>query len=249
MASVGSVNVLASKSATIKATSFAAAVSFSIGGETGVSVAGGGSTAENLINATTSAYISNSTLKSVGAVAVDATDASVIDATVASIAASVALGGSNGVGVVIGVPTPITGSATARNGNRLVGLPSGKLDQRQRPRRCQRSGPETINATTEAAAVSLAGGGDSGVAISGAGVGDINQSNVAIQANVSGGSIDSGGLIVAASDKSSIEAFAGAAALSGAIGGSGGVAVSVGISIAENSIVDPVSAMSRGSPR
>ena len=141
-APVGSVNVLASESATIKATSFAAAVSFSIGGETGVSVAGGGSTAENLINATTSAYISNSTLNSVGAVAVDATDASVIDATVASIAASVALGGSNGVGVAIGVSYAHNRISDGTEfGNRLGrGLPSGKLDQRQRPRRCQRSG-------------------------------------------------------------------------------------------------------------
>ena len=242
------VAVTATESATIEATSFAAAVSLSIGGSNGVSVAGGGSTAVNLIDAATHAAISSSTLNSVGAVTVKAADTSVIEATVASIAASVAAGGSNGVGVAIGVSFALNriSDGTASGQGSVEADIVGSSITASGPVDVGAQAAETIDAVTEAAAVGLGGGGTTGVAVSGAGVGDINQSDVAIKATVSGGSIRAGGVTVEASDTSSIEAFAGAAALSGAVGGTAGVGVAVGVSIAENDIHDPVSASITG---
>ena len=187
-------------------------------------------------------------MSTVGAVTVKATDDSDIEANVGSLAASVAAGGSAGVGVAIGVAYAHnrisdgtesgTGAVTAYvSGGSIHG--TGLVD-------VEANAQETISAATDAASASISGGGSTGVAIAGGGVGDINESDVAISAYVSGGTISSGGLKVYASDASTITANAGAAAVSGAIGGSGGVAVSIGVSVAKNTIDDPVSAYVTG---
>jgi mucin-19 len=246
------VSVTATENATINAISVAAGISFAGAGESGIAVAGGGATAENLVGAVTSAYVSNSALGASGnlvsTVTVSATDNSTITAFVGAIAGSVAVGGEAGVGVSIGVAYAHnrisdgtesgTGAVQAYLLNTSI-TGSGLVD-------VEANAHETVDALTGAAAVTLAGGGSTGVGISGAGVGDINESNVNIQADIQGGSLNVGSVKVAASDTSAIAAVAGAAALSGAIGGSGGIAVSIGISVAENSIKDPVTAYISG---
>ncbi len=245
---VGFVDVAAQESATIHATTVAAALSVAAGGEAGIAVAGGGAVAQNIIAAETSAYILNSTLGQsgtlVGGVTVTATDDSDIESLVGAVAASVSFGGEAGVGVAIGVSyasNVINDGTVAGTGKVTAYISSSTIDATGLVD-VEANAAETIASTTVAAAVALSGGGEAGIGVSGAGVGVGNQSSVGITADISGGSITAGAVTVAASNSSTIDAIAGAAALAAGFGGEAGVAVSIGLSVAVNQIDDPVTA-------
>jgi hypothetical protein len=110
------------------------------------------------------------------------------------------------------------------------------------------SSNQTIKATVVAAAGALAAGG-TGVGVAGAGVYVENQVVVETSAYVLGESgnkaeIDAAGVAITATNISSIDALAGAAALTASVGGVG-VGVSVGIAVARNTVDNGVTAYAK----
>ena len=82
----------------------AASLAVSLSGSNSVAVSGGGALAMNAIKNGTHAYIKNSTLTDIsGAVQIKASDKSSISALVVGVSGSLAIGGSNGVAVSIGI--------------------------------------------------------------------------------------------------------------------------------------------------
>jgi Ca2+-binding RTX toxin-like protein len=238
----GAVSVQASEAASIRALTSAAAISVGFGA-VAVKVSGAGATATNIILTRTNAYISDSTLVSAGGVTLAATDTSSITATVATASAALA-GGAVGVGVSIG-------ASIARNliGYDLLGIKipaqvqayiqnstitaTGNLTQTAMAN-------ETINATVLSGSAAISAG-VVGVAVSGAGVLAINQIASDVKAFSNNSTIDAGAISLSAVDASTIEADAGAAAVSAAFG-LVGVAISVGSAVAENHISNSVEA-------
>lgn len=103
--------VSASDTSEIHGTTFAAAVSVSLGPSTSVGIAGGASESTNIILSRTNAYIEDSTIgdegDEVGNVDLDASGTGEIDAIIGAVAAAFSVG-NTGVGVAVGV-------AVARN--------------------------------------------------------------------------------------------------------------------------------------
>ncbi|MGB8168696.1 MAG: hypothetical protein WCF18_14460, partial [Chthoniobacteraceae bacterium] len=102
---------------------------------------------------------------------------------------------------------------------------------------------ENIDAIVVAASAALGGGGTTGVGVSGAGVYTENKIKSNVEAFIDGDGavaasdgVTAGSVTISASDSSSIDAIAGAAALAGSAGGTTGAAVSIGLSIAFNEI-------------
>ena len=245
----GAVSVTASEDETIISASIAAAVSAGIG-KNGIAVSGGGATAENLIGGTATAYITASTLgttsSKIGDVTVAASDNASMSATVGAVAASVAFGGTIGVGVALGVAVALNqvddGSGTAGAVKAYISdtgiVSTGALA-------VTATSGENITAVVVAAAVALAGGGTTGVAVSGAGVSATNQIDAATMAYIdgtAGGTIAAGSVAVSATDTATISAVAGAAAVAVSLAGTTAVAPAVGISLAQNTISNAVTA-------
>ncbi len=106
-------------------------------------------------------------------------------------------------------------------------------------------GNQSIDATVLAGSVGVAGGGKTGVGVSGAGVFAQNRIKTGIRASVDGSGstgISTGSIGLTADDSSAIAADAGAASLAAGVGGKTGVALSVGLSIAQNEISNEVDA-------
>ena len=108
---------------------------------------------------------------------------------------------------------------------------------------------ETIDAIVIAGAVALAGGGDTGVGVAGAGVYTENKIKTLVTAGIIGdgadpltGGITATSVTLGAHDSSVINAVAGAASLAGSVGGDAGVSVAIGLSLAFNDISNVVSA-------
>ena len=91
---VGAITLDASEDANITARSAAASATVAVAGIAGVALSGAGAEATNVILTTTNAYAESSSLTSAGDVVLEAADTSVIDATVATASASVAVGGT-----------------------------------------------------------------------------------------------------------------------------------------------------------
>ena len=243
----GAVQVAATENASISATTAAAAVSVAVGGgPNGVAVGGGGAIALNVIGVDTTADITGSQLVEVGDVIVTAIDSSSINAQVLAVAASVAVGDTAGVGVALGV-------SVADNQIDGVSGSQGALTADIADSGVDSSGDvevdaystQTIIADTLAGAVAIGGGGETGVAVAGAGVYVANLISLAITADIDGGNsadITAASVSVNAYDASEIDSIDGAAAVSASFGGEAGVSVSIGLSIAQNTIDDPVSA-------
>ena len=102
----GAISIKATESATIKASSAAAAVAIA-GGTVGVAVSGGGGDAVNVITGGAQATVSNSVVNGSGAVEIAAKNSSSITAEIKASAVSVAAGVYSGAIAI--------GSATARN--------------------------------------------------------------------------------------------------------------------------------------
>ncbi len=243
----GAAQVAAAENASISATTAAAAVSVAVGGgPNGVAVGGGGAIALNVIGVDTTADITGSQLVEVGDVIVTAIDSSSINAQVLAVAASVAVGDTAGVGVALGV-------SVADNQIDGVSGSQGALTADIADSGVDSSGDvevdaystQTIIADTLAGAVAIGGGGETGVAVAGAGVYVANLISLAITADIDGGNsadITAASVSVNAYDASEIDSIDGAAAVSASFGGEAGVSVSIGLSIAQNTIDDPVSA-------
>ena len=182
---------------------------------------------------------------------VTALDSSVIDAQVAAVAASVAVGGTTGVGVAIGVSlaeNEIDAGGGSGSGALTASIGSSSIKS-DGAVEVQAYSTQTIDADTLAGAVAISGGGTTGVAVAGAGVAVSNLITLAITADITGDgtqTITAGRVAVDAYDQSWINATDGAAAVSASFGGEAGVAVSVGLSLAQNTINDPVSAYISG---
>ncbi|MAI32532.1 MAG: hypothetical protein CMM07_12785, partial [Rhodopirellula sp.] len=104
----GNISITSSDQSEIQAIVVAAAVSASLGGSTGIALAGGGADATNIILSTNNAYISGSAIGSlgnaVGAVNVAAGSLASIDAFVGAVAVSLSIGGGGaGIAAAIGI--------------------------------------------------------------------------------------------------------------------------------------------------
>ncbi len=271
--SAAQIQVIAVENASIQSVGVAAALAISVGGGFGVAIAGGAAVAENAIEAQTSAEIEGSTLGSngndVGAVTVSASDTSFIKSEVIAAAAAVGVGGDGGVAAAIGisvarniigngtdsVPTddetqPGTGLTTGAGNVEAEILDSSVYSSGQLSVLATSS--ETISALVIAASTAVAGG-TAGIGVAAGGTWVDNQSNVATSASIiddrttPASQIDAGAVTVDAEDTSAIHAFAFAGALSAGFG-EVGVAVSIGISIAANTIDDPVTATIKNVP-
>jgi len=100
-----------------------------------------------------------------------------------------------------------------------------------------------------AGAVALAGGGEVGVGVAGAGVYTENKIRTLVTAGIIGDGanaatdgITASSVTLGAHDSSVINAIAGAASLAGSVGGTAGVSVAIGLSLAFNDISNVVSA-------
>ncbi|MCO6459637.1 MAG: hypothetical protein J5I93_30345, partial [Pirellulaceae bacterium] len=106
-------------------------------------------------------------------------------------------------------------------------------------------GQQAIDAVVVAGSVAVAGGGTTGVGISGAGAYAENKIASRVKAFVDGDgatgiTVQSARLI--ADDASSVRTIAGAASLAGALGGTAGVSIAVGLGIALNEVANEVAA-------
>ncbi|MCX7200707.1 MAG: hypothetical protein NTW37_22665, partial [Proteobacteria bacterium] len=103
----------------------------------------------------------------------------------------------------------------------------------------------SIDAIVVAGSAALAGGGTTGLALSGAGVYAENRIKTFVKAFVDGdgtAGINANGVSITADDASGINAVAGAASVAAAIGGSTGASVSIGLSVAFNEVSNEVEA-------
>jgi hypothetical protein len=104
---------------------------------------------------------------------------------------------------------------------------------------------QTIQAVVVAGAVALAGGGSTGVGVSGAGVYTNNRIRTLVRAFIDGdgaGGISADSVSLTAEDTSAISAVAGAASLAGSVGGTTGVSVSIGLALSFNAVNNDVAA-------
>ena len=107
----------------------------------------------------------------------------------------------------------------------------------------------SIDAVVVAAAVALAGGGEVGVAVSGAGVYSENKIATDVKAYIDGDGvvaatdgISAASVHVTAIDSSSIDAVAAAASIAASLGGTVGISAAIGLSLAFNEISNDVAA-------
>jgi hypothetical protein len=252
------ISITATDQATIQAVSTAAAVSVGIGGSTGLALSGAGAT--NIILTRTNAFAQRTAFGSdaepVGAVAINAVSTADIDARIAAVAGSISFGGSTGVGVALGIgvarnfigwdPSGTTVTADHDSDTAVeqlatgqkVRVASGPLDG-EVFEYLQAAASGSIDAIVLAGAVTLSGGGTTGVGVSGAGVYTENKIANLVQACIGGDGatgITADSVTLTASDTSGITADVAAASLAGSVGGTGGVSVSIGIALARNHI-------------
>ncbi|MDP2084687.1 MAG: hypothetical protein Q8K20_05785, partial [Gemmobacter sp.] len=247
-ARTGHVEVRAANAAAINSITAAASVAAGFGA-VGISFAGAGAFARNIVETLTFAAITTSTVRTLGEtgdVIVRATGDARINALI--IAASAAIGGGAvGVGVSIGVSVAenrigsgpgkgvfarITGSTVTSGRDVIV---DARMDRAQ------------IDATVVALSVALAGGA---VAVSGAGTGADAKNTLAyaVIAEIAGSTITAADdrVIVDAYDTSVISSYVGAASIAGSVGAFGGSA-SIAVSLSENRVNNDVTARITGS--
>ncbi len=240
----GKISVSAKENATINAISAAAAIAIS-GGAVGVSVAGGGAVATNVILGATRAYALTSSLDAGGDITFSAGNTSEINATIVAAAVGVAIGGvavgaSLGFGVALNsIGYHVDGSRSAVEVSAYVSDSDvrtyGKLG-------VSAQSSQTIKANVAAASVAVSAGV---YAFSAAGAGAVTLNRVGVVAHgfIDGGTVTAGDIAIAASDTSSIDAFAGAAAVALAFGfGGGSNSVALGVAYAENLIANDIAA-------
>ncbi|MCG8600095.1 MAG: hypothetical protein MI807_08150, partial [Verrucomicrobiales bacterium] len=223
---LGDIDVISVNSSSIDATSTAASLAAGVSLGTGVGIAGAGAVAENIIYGGTVSFIDSADLKSAGAVRVNATNTSDIEADIISAAAALGVGASAGGSGAIGVSIarnliggggvsstdssvtfseiPLEVAGYIRNS---VVDAAGAIEQ-------QAISNQRIDSEVAALSAAVAASGGASLAAAGSGIAATNT----IATHVFSDSIDStlAGASVAqtASDTSTINAEAGAAAIS-----------------------------------
>lgn len=206
----------------------------------GVSVAGAGADATNIINTKVDAFVLNSNFASVGDVIVNAINTSTTDAKVVGVAAAIG-GGLVGVGVAIG-------AATSENliGWNDGGAPKSEVLAFVRNSSADLSGALTISAVdnakitskVDADAVALAGGLVAAAA-SGAGASAKNKISTDVEGfidtTVGDGIFADGDIQVTADELSQIDVETLAVSISASFGLFGG-SIAIGIALADNTI-------------
>ncbi|MBA3346941.1 MAG: hypothetical protein H0T13_00095, partial [Actinobacteria bacterium] len=235
---------------TIQAVSVAASIGAGFGGTTGIAVAGAGAVALNSITTRTNAHIDASAIVSKTSVTIEATANSAISALIAAVAVAIGGGGTVGAGVAIGVSVAknligegVSGGASPAE-VRAYAL-SSSIDAKGGALQLTATAQHAIGAIVIAAAAAVGVGGTVGVGVAGAGVYTENRIAAHVKAFTDGtrtGGITATKVTLEATDRSSIGAIAGAAALSVAFAGVGAVAVSIGVAIAFNTIATEVEA-------
>jgi len=228
----GDLTIHAESAQSIRALTFAGAAAVAAG-QVGVGVAGSGAYAENVIDATTEAYIDgDGTGISASAVSVSAEDASTIDAYGGSVAVAAGFG-MVGVAVSagIGIGFNAIGSdvlAEIRNTDDGVESTAGAVT-------IEAMNTAAITAGTAAAALAVSGG-LVGVSFAGAGAYAENEITGATAARITDATVDAQtDVLVSAESDATIDAIVLSAAA--AIGvGAGGFGASIGVSLAENRI-------------
>jgi len=231
----GILSVKAVSNQIIEALVISGSVAASAGG-TGVSVAGAGVGAMNLISANVRSYIDGDGdgIKA-GSISLNADDTSTIKAITGAATLAAGFGGT-GVAVAIGVAVAHNGisndiSSFITSAENSVSTTSGAITISAKE-------SSSISTVTTAASVSIAIGG-TGVAVSGAGAAATNsiqtRTNAYVEDSVLSTTGIAGDVIIEATDSSIIDATVAAVAVAVAGGGTG-VGVSIGAALASNMI-------------
>jgi hypothetical protein len=246
----GNVEISATGSSSIEATSVAASVAAGYSGSgNALALSGGGAESRNIIRGETNAFLVDSILESGGHVSLTATTVtpggnSVIDATVLGVSATIALSpGGNAGGASIGVAralnyigssdSPFEVRAYVDNSSITAG---GDITQTA-------TAGQDIDVLVVAGSVAVSVG-RSAIGLSGAGVDTQNFIFVDVKASIDGdgpSGISGNSVTLTANDTSTIDADAGAASIAVAVGLSGASGgVSIAVSLARNEIHNEV---------
>ncbi|TVQ59514.1 MAG: hypothetical protein EA355_00320, partial [Rhodobacteraceae bacterium] len=232
---------------TINSIAFAASLAGAFGLSNSVAIAGAGAYAENVINASTRAFITATDLEAGGDVDVIALNEAEISAMVIAASLSVAVGASNGIGASIGISIARNFMGKQRDGSNGLSLTEALVANA----RVQAGGDLTLRATSTqtidalvvAGSAAIAGGGTAGVGIAGSGVWVENVIFADVKARIEGDrgpgvtpAIAAETITLEADNLSRISTLAGAVAVSAAFGGTAGVGVSIGVALARNTI-------------
>ncbi|MFM8188319.1 MAG: hypothetical protein ACKN85_07560, partial [Pirellula sp.] len=233
----------------ITSTSVAASFAGAYGSQAGVGVSGAGAASRNRILSKSNALISDTNITGTGSVRLQSQNTSKIDSKVISTSAALGASGNTGIGVSIGIGvaenfigwnqegirSPAQVRAILSNSHVSV---SGTIE-------LDATNASEINALVFAGSAAIAGGGQVGVGVSGAGVGGINKIATDVQALINSDrktdapvnkqGIFASAIHISAVDSAKIDALAGAATVAAAFGNTG-VGVSIGIAVAENFI-------------
>jgi hypothetical protein len=247
----GGTALSATSASTITAMSVAASVAAGYSSSSNaLALSGGGADARNTVLGKTNAFASGSQLASAGDVTLAASSSSRIDATVVAASLSAALAPAKTAG------SASVGAARARN---LIGWSDNSTEQPLEVRaylldtsvtapngalKLSADAHQQIAATVGAASVAVTSGRNA-IGLGGAGAESVNRISEQVAATLDGsaaGGVLARSVSLKATDRSTIDADAGAAAIVAAISGSAGVALSVGVALAENRIDNRVTA-------
>ena len=260
---VGAVTVSASSTAAITATVVGVAGSIAFGSSTGVAVALGIAVARNFIGWGTASESTVGLLSSAQTVNGLATGARV---QLAGERSSSSVSGARAgeiyqyLGASLSGPVNLTGQdysdrtlwkqlGLGRDADEVRASLTGTSVVSNGALSLTATGSQRILATVLAGAVGIAGGGSTGVAVSGAGVYAENRIAADTRAVITGdgaGGITAASVALRATDASGIQALAGAAAVAVSLAPSAAISVAIALSIAFNEVSNHVEAAATG---
>ena len=253
----GGLDIRASESATIQATSRASAVSVTVSAKGSTAFAGGGASASNMIIGGSNAYLENSTLTSTnnGAVSLSASNSSEIDAKVSATAVAVGIGSKSSPAIALA--GAYAGNVIGWDGATLATRDAVGVKAQIRNSSLNGTGAVTLNAQSTGAidavisATSVAVSGSTSGSTGAAGLSGLYTENkiaTDVDASITGADDDdsvvvsNGDMRLTATDTSTINADAQAVAVAASFSGQSSGALGVGVSIARNTIANNVSA-------
>ncbi|MGC9326117.1 MAG: hypothetical protein ACP5I1_00645, partial [Candidatus Hinthialibacter sp.] len=246
----GSVILTAQDSAIVYAESGASSISVTVSTDKSIGVGGGGASAENIIETSSKAYITNSTVTAAGtevgegSVLLDAGSSSTIHAEIKTLSAAAGAGGGTSAGIAIGFSLAFNSINDGDDPSRILAYIENSDVTASKNISLTAQSDNTVDATVAAAAVAISASTDKSGALTVGGVLALNEIDTDVKAYIEeADAVSSGGdLTLIAKDISRIHSEALSAALSGNISGSSGAAVSIGLSIARNAIAGDVEA-------
>jgi hypothetical protein len=233
----GNLTQLALSNQSIQSILVAGSVAVGLGGTAGVGVAGSGAIAENKVGVDVEAYIDGASGSGISAdrITLTARDQSKIDAITAAASLSVALGGTAGVAVSVGVSAArnlISSDVAA-----FVKDAANKVQSTVGNIEILADSQSRIRSVSAAASIAAGFGGVAGVAVAGAGALSTNIILTNTEAYLDNSTLQSAGVLtVEAENTASIKSLVVAASGSIAIGGTVGVGASIGAAAASNLI-------------